>query len=489
MNLAPLRLALLLISLALACFALSPQARAVCQQGCDSSLFNAFLGDDALISNITGAGNTALGWRALFTNTDASFSTAVGGGALALNNGTSNTAVGAAALLLNTSGTQNTAVGTDAMVHNDGGSNNNAVGNFALFNNIDGVENNAFGNSALVQSMHASFNTAIGDTALWSNDVTGHGTANFNTAVGASALGLNIDASENTAVGYNALAGNDVSGHGTANFNTAIGAEALSFNGDANSNTAVGFNALMNNDIAGNGLANQNTAIGYQALFSNTDGDSNTAVGFQALNDNATGIQNTAEGWSAGSNATGSGNVYIGADMRGFAGEDNHTYIRNIKDTNVSGGNADSVTMDLTTGLLGHAASSRRYKEDVKPMDKASETLYRLKPVTYRYKKEIDSTQSPAFGLIAEEVAEVNPDLVAHNAQGQPESVHYQAVNAMLLNEFLKEHRKVEKLEATVAQQHQDFEAAIAQLKAQVQKVSTQLELRKSAPQTVLNDH
>ena len=105
---------------------------------------------------------------------------------------------------------------------------------------------------------------------------------------------------------------------------------------------------------------------------------------------------------------------------------------------------ADTVTIDLSTGLLGHLTSSRRYKEDIKPMDKASEALYRLKPVTYRYKKEIDRTQSLAFGLIAEEVAEVNPDLVAHNAQGQPESVHYEMVNAMLLNEFLKEHKKVE---------------------------------------------
>src|SRR5206468_9317508 len=122
----------------------------------------------------------------------------------------------------------------------------------------------------------------------------------------------------------------------------------------------------------------------------------------------------------------GHGNVYIGQGVGADTGNENdHTYIRNIKDTSVSGGGTDFVTVDLTTGLLGHVSSSRRYKEDIKPMDKSSELLFALKPVTYRYKKEIDRTQAPAFGLIAEEVAEVNPNLIAHNAKGQPESIHY----------------------------------------------------------------
>ena len=174
--------------------------------------------------------------------------------------------------------------------------------------------------------------------------------------------------------------------------------------------------------------------------------------------------------------STGAGNVYIGAGVVGVGGEDNHTYIRHIKDITVSGGDSDFVTVDLTTGLPGYAVSSRRYKEDIRPMEKASETLYRLNPVTFHYKKEIDRTHSPAFGLIAEEVAEVNPALVAHNGQGQPESVHYQMVNAMLVNEFLQEHRKVAQLEKQVAA-----------LTAGLQKVSAQLELSKSAPQTVVN--
>jgi hypothetical protein len=220
-------------------------------------------------------------------------------------------------------------------------------------------------------------------------------------------------------------------------------------------------------------------------------------------------------GAGAGALITGSGNVCIGAFVSAAAGETDHTYIRNINTTSVSGGGTDSVTVDLTTGLLGHATSSRRYKEDIKPMDKASEALYRLNPVTYRYKKEIDATQRPAFGLIAEEVAKVNPDLVAHNVKEQPESVHYEMVNAMLLNEFLKEHRKVEQqhrkmqeqeaniaeLKSTVAQQKKGMEVLAAQLKeqaAQIQKVSAGVEMSKfatgrirrggPAPKMVLNN-
>ena len=181
--------------------------------------------------------------------------------------------------------------------------------------------------------------------------------------------------------------------------------------------------------------------------------------------------------------------------MFGVPGESNHTYVRNLNITSVSGGGADTVTVDLGTGLIGHLSSSRRYKQNIKPMDNTSEALYRLRPVTYRYKKDIDRTQSPAFGLVAEEVAQVNPALVAHDANGQPESVHYEMVNAMLLNEFLKEHRRVQELEATVTQQRKDSEATavrqqkeIEALTAGLQKVSAQLELSKPAPRTVLNN-
>jgi len=245
----------------------------------------------------------------------------------------------------------------------------------------------------------------------------------------------------------------------------------------------------------------------------NTTGGSNTAYGDLALYNNTTGTSNVALGSAAGFNATtGNGNVYIGQGMEGFADESDHTYIRNINTTSVGGGGSDFVTVDLATGLLGHASSSRRYKEEIKPMDDASEALFALKPVTFRYKKEIDKSQSVQYGLVAEDVAQVDPDLAIRDAKGQIENVRYSAVNAMLLNEFLKEHKRVQEqqatiaeLKSTVAQQRKDFETAAAQqqesfqskfaeqerqiqaLASGLQKVSTQIALSKSPPQVVVN--
>jgi hypothetical protein len=227
-----------------------------------------------------------------------------------------------------------------------------------------------------------------------------------------------------------------------------------------------------------------NIGVGFNALGDNTTGGSNVALGINALSGNVAGNNNTAVGAIAGILSSGDGNVYIGAGTLGVQGESNHTYVRNIKDTTVSGVNSDTVTLDLMTGLLGHLSSSGRYKENIKPMGTASEGLYRLKPVTFRYKKEVDRTQSPTFGLIAEQVAEVNPDLVAHNSQGQPESVHYEQVNAMLLNEFLKEHRTVVELKEQIAA----LTATVKEQSAQIQKVSAELEMSKSTKQVVLKD-
>jgi hypothetical protein len=224
--------------------------------------------------------------------------------------------------------------------------------------------------------------------------------------------------------------------------------------------------------------------------------------------------ENTAIGDRAGYGLrTGIGNVYIGEhETARDPGENYHTYIHNINTTSVSGGFADTVTIDLNTGLLGHLTSSRRHKEDIKAMDNASETLYRLKPVTYRYKKEIDRNQVLDYGLIAEEVAEVDPNLALRNGDGQIESVRYNAISVMLLNEFLKEHKKVEQLDATVAQQRKDFEAAMARQQkeleaartqqqneievltaslkeqaAQIQKVNAQIKISKRAARVVTN--
>jgi hypothetical protein len=313
---------------------------------------------------------------------------------------------------------------------------------------------------------YPNFTTAEGCGAL--NSLT---TGAANTALGWRSLFSTTDGTFNTGVGAGAL----VLNNGSAN--TAVGAVALLLNATGNFNTAVGAAALLDNTSSFD-----NTAIGFQAL-TQTTGGANTAVGRGALDQNITGNFNTAIGKDAGASATGSGNVYIGHLVAGVAGENNHTYIRNIKDTSVSGGGADFVTIDLTTGLLGHATSSRRYKEDIRPMDKTSEVIYQLQPVTFHYKKEIDRTQSPAFGLIAEEVAKADPNLIVRDSRGQPESVHYEMVNAMLLNEFLKEHQTVEELKATVAQQKSQIDA----LTAGLQKVSAQLETSKPASKVVAN--
>jgi hypothetical protein len=324
-----------------------------------------------------------------------------------------------------------------------------AEGCGALNSLTTGAGNTALGWRSLLSTTDGSFNTGVGAGALALN------TGSSNTAVGVAALLLNTAGSNNTAVGTGTLLNN------TTDRNTAVGANAL---GADNSGT-------------------DNCAVGFEALTSDTTGGANTAVGRGALDQNVTGNFNTAIGKDAGALATGNGNVYIGHLVTGVAGENNHTYIRNIENTSVNGMGADIVTIDLTTGLLGHASSSRRYKEDIRPMEKTSEALYRLHPVTFRYKKEIDRTQSPAFGLIAEEVAKVNPNLIACNSLGQPESVHYEMVNAMLLNEFLKEHQTVEELKATVSQQKSQIDA----LTAGLQKVSAQLEMSKPASKVVAN--
>jgi trimeric autotransporter adhesin len=462
-----------IVALALLSLSFSPKAQAVNPppDGCYPNLTTAE-GCDALNSLSTGAGDTALGWRSLFSNSTGSFNTGVGVGALVLNDADSNTAIGAAALLLNTTGTRNTAIGTATLVNN-AADDNTATGAFALTANTTG----------------GTLETSVEGFDLGPN-----------TAVGSGALEMNVDSSANTAVGYNALR-NQVTGV------VLLGDPHLA------ANTAIGFEALVNLTGTASGGNNAiNTALGYQALADFTDGQANVAVGGRAgtgFPDGSgltAGDANTFVGYAAGDGFTsGSFNIFIGFGQGpASAAETSHTYIGNINNTSVSGGGTDTVTIDLSTGLLGHLSSSRRYKEDINPMDKASEALYRLKPVTYRYKKEIDKTQSLAFGLIAEEVAEVNPHLVAHNGQGQPESVHYEMVNAMLLNEFLKEHKKVEEQQinitqlnsklanqaATIAQQQKVMEVFTAQLKeqaAQIQKVSAQLEMSKPAPQVVAN--
>lgn len=374
----------------------------------------------------------------------------------------------------------------------DGGypTGNTAEGDLALQNNTTGTQNTADGAGALL------VNT----------------TGNNNTANGARALNSNATGNNNTANGFQALGAFFVTGlENTGSNNTATGAQALLANTTGNNNTASGFNALRKNTT---GVAN--TANGTKALFSNTTGTQNTATGIDSLSSNKTGSGNTADGDGALGSNTGSFNTAIGFDAGtnlttgsnnidigniGVAGESNTmrigtkvltaTYILGINGATVPGGVGVIIG---SNGQLGTVQSSARFKDDIKPMDKASEAILALQPVTFRYKHELDPDGIPQFGLVAEEVEKVNPDLVARDDKGKPYTVRYEAVNAMLLNEFLKEHSQVQQLKATVAQQQEEFRAKIAQqqkqieaLTATVQKVSDQVLLSKPVPQLVAN--
>ncbi len=447
LNSSPWRRGFLLIMLALgfACFALSPTARAV---------------DPPPDGGYPGF-NTAEGDNALFS---LDVTTAIG----------------------------NTAVGSDAMSETRTGASNTAVGASALFRNS---ANYSTGIGALALSENAAdFNTAIGYSALWFNrlgepvPVTGGN----NTASGAFSLASNTSGTDNTASGFDALYSNTEGG-----FNTANGSQALYSNTTGIWNTANGWGALHSN-IDGS----YNTADGLQALFSNTSGTYNTASGHNALFSNTTGGNNIGLGVGAGGAlTTGSNNIDIGnagvaaesAKIRiGTKPTHKNTYIAGIY--GVTAARGIGVLID-SNGHLGTTTSSERFKDAIKPMDKASEAILSLKPVTFRYKKELDPDQIPQFGLVAEEVEKVNPDLVARDGDGKVYTVRYEAVNAMLLNEFLKEHRRVEALESTVARQQsinaeqqkeiQGLTASLKEQATQIQKVTDQVQVSRAASQLV----
>jgi endosialidase-like protein len=385
MNRTPYQLGLLLIPLVLACFGLSLQARATCQEGCDTVNLNTFLGEDALTNDTTGDQNTAIGYKALYSNT---------------------------------LGSQNTAIGAYSLFTARVGNSNTAIGNAALFNDTFGVNNVAIGASALYYNTTGYQNTATGTLALRTNTT-----------------------------GYN---------------NTANGYFALQSNTAGNSNAANGFFALVNNSTG-----NNNTADGFNALYGNTTGNNNIALGFQAGQNLTTGDNNIDIGNVGVANE--SSIIRIGA-----TGTQTATFIAGIRGVPISGGTEVGVN---ASGQLGVRPSSARYKDAIQPMDKASESILALKPVTFRYKQKLDPKGIPQFGLVAEDVEKVNPDLVARDDEGKPYTVRYEAVNAMLLNEFLKEHHEV-----------QELKKQVAVLTAGLQKVSAQLELSKPAPQTVLNN-
>jgi hypothetical protein len=304
------------------------------------------------------------------------------------------------------------------------------------------------------------------------------GYAGNNTAEGTSALFSLTTGIDNTANGYQALYHNT-----TGSFNTASGFRALFFNTGGTQNTADGFEALYHNTTG-----YRNTASGYSALLNNTTGHDNIALGRQAGIFLTTGSFNIdiGEGGVAGESST----IRIGhipAQTRAF--------IAGVSGASVSG----AQVVVNSSGQLGVAPSSQRFKEQIKPMDKTSEAILALKPVTFHYKKEIDPDRTPQFGLVAEEVEKVNPDLVARDAKGNVYTVRYEAVNAMLLNELLKAHRKVQEQDATIAnlksmmaQQQKGIEVLTATVKeqaSQILKVGADIEVRKPAPHMTLNNH
>jgi hypothetical protein len=396
-------------------------------------------GQNALLSLTTGTYNTGLGIFSLLSLSGGNFNTAIGAGTLLANTADENTATGAGALLGTTTGSQNTAIGA-----------------FALFSNTMGAQN-----------------TAAGAGALQSNT-----TGTLNIAIGFSALLKNTTGSDNIAIGEEALLSNVIGGANIAN-----GAFALHSNTDGNNNTANGASALFHNTTG-----SFNTADGDDALVANTVGNSNTAVGIDALDGNSTGNNNVALGFLAGANVTTANNVIcIGEDVGG-ANVDDTCFIGNIRGVTTAISDAVPVVID-STGQLGTQSSSQRSKKDIKPMESTSNSILDLKPVTFHYKS--DQSNTPQFGLIAEEVAKVNPGLVVHDKNGEIYTVRYDAVNAMLLNEFLKEHQTVREQGETIADLKREITALTATVKDQaleIQKVGTQLGTGKPTTKVVLNN-
>jgi hypothetical protein len=376
---------------------------------------------------------------------------------------------------------------------------NTAEAQNALFSLTAGTYNTALGLFSLRSNTTGNFNTATGAGVLFSN------TADQNTATGAGALLSNTIGIRNTANGAFTLFSNT-----TGIENMANGYQALFSNTSGSENTANGAFALFHNTTG-----HDNAANGQAALVNNTTGNDNTADGVTALDNNTTGNNNIAVGSTAGFNLT-TGDFNIDIGNNGVAGEaftirigdvesQTRAFIAGIFAVPVTG---TGVVVD-SDGQLGVAASSQRFKDEIKPMDKASEAILALKPVTFRYKHEIDPKRIPQFGLVAEEVEKLNPDLVTCDARGEPYTVRYDAVNAMLLKEFIKQHRKVQQQEATIAdlrlaiaEQRKDFETTTAQQQkqlqiltaslkeqaAQLEKVSARVEVNKRAPQTVVNN-
>ncbi len=417
-----------------------------------SASFYAGLGAGNLTN--TGSFNTGIGFLVLAAGTSGFSDTAVGANALQNNaDGIANTAIGSAALEKNTNGGYNVAIGDTALFQNTSGSYNVAIGEQALFNNTTGQESTAVGNSALTANTSGTANTAVGSAALFENTTGFH-----NTAVGLSALEFNVNGDDNTAVGAGAI-GNNIIGSG----NSALGEDALDSLTNGNNNTAAGFLAL-GSVTSGNG----NVGVGAGACPALSTGSDNVGVGLGVLPALSIGSGNVAIGQNASPNiSSGTGNIAIGANAGGsIVTGNNNIEIGNPGVQDESGvirigttgthtkavfngifgttvGSPATVVVNAN-GLLGTVSSSRRFKQNIQNMANASDVLLALHPVTFQYKPDLDPDGTPQFGLIAEDVEKVDPDLVLRDNKHQIYTVRYEAVNAMLLNEFLKQHETVQ---------------------------------------------
>jgi endosialidase-like protein len=468
---------------------------------------NTFVGASAGNMNMTGGANAAVGASALASNTTGGANAAFGFGALENNTAGGNAAFGFQALQANTTGTNNDAFGGDALLVNTTGGNNSAFGGSALFSNTAGSGNSAFGFQTLASNITGNVNSAFGFNALNFN------TASGNSAFGALALFVNTTGASNSAFGNVALFSNTTGAQNSAfgdraltntttgAFNSAFGWQALQSNTTACCNTAFGSQSLQNNTtgslndalgggaLLGNITGSKNSAFGDFAMGNNTTGDDNAAFGQNALSSSSTGAGNTALGTRA-LNTLGSGNsniaigreaasslsanesndIYIG--NQGVAGESNtirvgsvgtqtKAFIAGVSGATLASGVAVFVN---SSSQLGVAPSSRRFKDDIADMGGESDLLMKLRPVSFYYKPELDETHTRQYGLVAEEVAQLSPQLVVFDKDGVPQTVRYHFVNAMLLNE-------VQKQQSTIARQQteiHDLAARLAKLEALV---------------------
>lgn len=380
-------------------------------------------------------------------------STVLGQDALTSNTtGDANSAFGSSALHANTTGRQNSAFGSSALLANSTGSDNAAFGFDALAANTTGQQNSAFGTLALLANTTGSQNSAFGYYALGSNKTGG-----ANVAFGANALASNISGLQNATVGLFGMQANTA-----GSWNVAIGNQALKLNAIGNSNSAFGFRSLE----ASTGDAN--TALGYWALVNLATGSANVAVG------NGAGFALTA----------GSNNVYIenagasndsGTIRIGTAGLHTTTYVAGISGATVASGVGVYIGAD---GQLGTATSSRRYKEAIADIGAGSEVLMKLRPVSFYYRPDLDATHTRQYGLVAEDVAEIAPELVLRDEMGAPQTVRYHFINAMLLNEVQKQRRLVDEQRQLAEEQrreNEEQETTIASQQSKIQDLETRL--------------